>query len=157
MLLTQTLVILAITALMTYYVWLSYILFFIFLGGMLVLPIHITSLASNEMFQFSFRIILLFISILKTAIFLILIIDPLLLDFEIASSDVQTYIRSLYNSQIVLIRNIHSSNTKRTTLFIIVYLLLTLIVFVKITYTFWGPLQLSTTYDNPYSQIASSV
>lgn len=147
----QTLVICAITALINYYVWFSYILFLIFLGGMLVLFIYITSLASNEMFQFSFKISLLFLGTLALALLLILVIDPLLLDFKIAASDMQTYIRSSYNNQMVLIRNIYSSNTMTTTLFIILYLLLTLIVVVKITYTFLGPLRILTTYDNTYT------
>nr|AAX38562.1 NADH dehydrogenase subunit 6 [Pseudosquilla ciliata] len=145
MLLMQTLVICAITALMNYYVWFSYILFLIFLGGMLVLFIYITSLASNEMFQFSFKMILLFASIVTFSTFLMLIMDPLLLDFKMASADMYTYMSSPYNNQMVLISNIYSSNTMKTTLFMILYLLLTLIVVVKITYTFLGPLRLLTT------------
>lgn len=150
-LLLQTLAICAITALINFHVWFSYILFLIFLGGILVLFIYITSLASNEIFQFSFKIVAFFFITVSSGIFLAIILDPLLLDFKIASSDIHKYIGNIYNNQMVLIGNIYSTNTINTTLFIILYLLLTLIVVVKITYTFLGPLRMLTTYDNTYS------
>nr|YP_009142399.1 NADH dehydrogenase subunit 6 [Squilloides leptosquilla]AKH03062.1 NADH dehydrogenase subunit 6 [Squilloides leptosquilla] len=144
MLLLQTLVICAITALMNFYVWFSYILFLIFLGGMLVLFIYITSLASNEMFQFSTKMIFLFMTTMTLAI-LLLILDPLLMDFKMAAADLSPLMGDMYKTQAVLISNIYSTNTMMTTLFMILYLLLTLIVVVKITYTFLGPLRLLTT------------
>ncbi|YP_003795357.1 NADH dehydrogenase subunit 6 (mitochondrion) [Oratosquilla oratoria] len=144
MLLLQTLVICAITALMNFYVWFSYILFLIFLGGMLVLFIYITSLASNEMFQFSFKMTMFFAATTMMS-FLLLIMDPLLLDFKMASADMSSLMGNSYTSQMVLISNIYSTNTMMTTLFMILYLLLTLIVVVKITYTFLGPLRMLTT------------
>nr|YP_010384335.1 NADH dehydrogenase subunit 6 [Squilla biformis]UGW52215.1 NADH dehydrogenase subunit 6 [Squilla biformis] len=144
MLLLQTLIICAITALMNFYVWFSYILFLIFLGGMLVLFIYITSLASNEMFQFSFKLIFFFTTVTGLSI-LLLFMDPLLLDFKMASADMSSLMSNSYNSQMVLISNIYSTNTMMTTLFMILYLLLTLIVVVKITYTFLGPLRMLTT------------
>nr|YP_010031498.1 NADH dehydrogenase subunit 6 [Gonodactylaceus randalli]QOV02893.1 NADH dehydrogenase subunit 6 [Gonodactylaceus randalli] len=145
MLLLQTLAICAITALMNFHVWFSYILFLIFLGGMLVLFIYITSLASNEMFQFSFKMIAFFIITVASGMLLAMVLDPLLLDFKMASSDMHKYMGNTYNSQMVLIGNIYSANTMNTTLFMILYLLLTLIVVVKITYTFLGPLRMLTT------------
>nr|YP_220585.1 NADH dehydrogenase subunit 6 [Harpiosquilla harpax]AAT85815.1 NADH dehydrogenase subunit 6 [Harpiosquilla harpax] len=144
MLLLQTLIICAITALMNFYVWFSYILFLIFLGGMLVLFIYVTSLASNEMFQFSFKMIAFFTVTMGLSI-LLLITDPLLLNFKMASSDMSCLMGNTYNSQMVLISNVYSTNTMMTTLFMILYLLLTLIVVVKITYTFLGPLRMLTT------------
>nr|YP_010248188.1 NADH dehydrogenase subunit 6 [Gonodactylus smithii]QTK16229.1 NADH dehydrogenase subunit 6 [Gonodactylus smithii]UEV86999.1 NADH dehydrogenase subunit 6 [Gonodactylellus affinis] len=145
MLLLQTLTICAITSLLNFHVWFSYILFLIFLGGMLVLFIYITSLASNEMFQFSFKMISFFIIMMSLGFFLSMILDPLLLDFKMSSSDMHKYMGETYNMQAVLIGNIYSSNTMNTTLFMILYLLLTLIVVVKITYTFLGPLRMLTT------------
>nr|QUS53938.1 NADH dehydrogenase subunit 6 [Dictyosquilla foveolata] len=144
MLLLQTLVICAITALMNFYVWFSYILFLIFLGGMLVLFIYITSLASNEMFQFSFKMTVFFGTMMGIS-FMMLIMDPLVLDFKMASADMSSLMGSSYSNQMVLISNIYSTNTMMTTLFMILYLLLTLIVVVKITYTFLGPLRMLTT------------
>nr|YP_010263839.1 NADH dehydrogenase subunit 6 [Neogonodactylus bredini]UGW52171.1 NADH dehydrogenase subunit 6 [Neogonodactylus bredini] len=145
MLLLQTLAICAITALMNFHVWFSYILFLIFLGGMLVLFIYITSLASNEMFQFSFKMIIFFLLMISAAMLISMILDPLLMDFKMASADMHKYMGNSYNSQTVLIGNIYSNNTMNTTLFMILYLLLTLIVVVKITYTFLGPLRMLTT------------
>nr|YP_010384314.1 NADH dehydrogenase subunit 6 [Hemisquilla californiensis]UGW52178.1 NADH dehydrogenase subunit 6 [Hemisquilla californiensis] len=144
MLLLQTLLICATTALMNFYVWFSYILFLIFLGGMLVLFIYVTSLASNEMFQFSFKTLTFFFIMLMLGM-LLLLTDPLMMDFKMGSSDMYYNLGDPHNNQMVLISNIYSSNTMMTTLFMILYLLLTLIVVVKITYTFLGPLRMLTT------------
>nr|YP_010947009.1 NADH dehydrogenase subunit 6 [Margattea limbata]WGO57766.1 NADH dehydrogenase subunit 6 [Margattea limbata] len=63
-LLMQTILISVLTGMLSQTFWFSYILFIIFLGGMLVLFIYVTSLASNEIIMFSLKwlIILLFIS-----------------------------------------------------------------------------------------------
>nr|QNV11699.1 NADH dehydrogenase subunit 6 [Rhamphomyia barbata] len=64
MLLMQTFLICLITGLMTKSFWFSYILFLIFLGGMLVLFIYVTSLASNEMFSMSMNLMIFSLIIL---------------------------------------------------------------------------------------------
>jgi NADH-ubiquinone oxidoreductase chain 6 len=51
-LIAHTLLISVVTGVVGGHFWFSYILFLVFLGGVLVLFIYITSLASNEKFTF---------------------------------------------------------------------------------------------------------
>jgi len=54
-LLIQTIFICLLRGLLIKSFWFSYILFLIFIGGILVLFIYVTSLASNEIFSFSIK------------------------------------------------------------------------------------------------------
>ncbi|YP_002808572.1 NADH dehydrogenase subunit 6 (mitochondrion) [Scylla paramamosain] len=139
-LLIQTVLISLSAGLMTYTYWFSYILFMIFLGGMLVLFIYVTSLASNESFSFSYSS--LFFSTL-----LIFILTPLSILWDPLMSETMTNLplSSLVSnsSNVFIISWIYSTNLMNFTLFIILYLLLTLIVVVKISNLFKGPLRLS--------------
>nr|WOR81119.1 NADH dehydrogenase subunit 6 [Anaspides driesseni] len=121
--------------------WFSYILFLIFLGGMLVLFIYVASLASNEMFKMSFS----FLSLIS--VFLIF-----LLAFYLFSDFLMFYINSPginnfwlnFSSQLLnqdLTSFIYAPSIMFYTLFMVFYLLLTLIVAVKITNNFQGPLR----------------
>nr|WQG15303.1 NADH dehydrogenase subunit 6 [Alvinocarididae sp.] len=141
-LLTQTVVICVTAGLSTKSMWFSYILFLIFLGAMLVLFIYVASLASNEAFTVSMT--------LTSGSFLIFLLgsmlwmlDPLLplLKASIESSFLETS-QFLFSTQSTL-SMIYNPSSANLTLFIILYLLLTLIVVVKITSTFFGPLRLS--------------
>ena len=139
-LLIQTIFISLAAGLSTYSYWFSYILFIIFLGGILVLFIYVTSLAANERFSFSY-------STLTISLILLIIILPLNLfwDFLFNSSITQLPLSSLAieHSNVFIISWIYRINLINFTLFIILYLLLTLIVVVKITNLFKGPLRLS--------------
>nr|QCQ20640.1 NADH dehydrogenase subunit 6 [Callinectes sapidus] len=139
-LLVQTVLISLAAGLSTCSYWFSYILFMIFLGGMLVLFIYVTSLASNESFSFSW-------STFSSSILILLIIFPIpfLWDSLMTTFFTQPPLPSLTsNSSSMLITSwIYSTNLMNFTLYIILYLLLTLVVVVKITNLFKGPLRLS--------------
>merc|ERR1712198_806681 len=77
-LLSQTILICLITGLSSSSFWFSYILFLIFLGGILVLFIYVTSLASNEMFTPSITIAFVFTRVLLLSRGL-LFIDPMII------------------------------------------------------------------------------
>lgn len=142
-LLFQTILICCTTGLSNISFWFSYILFLIFLGGMLVLFIYVTSLASNEIFKPSIILIIVISSVLIIRVF-INIIDPIILP-QIKSSRIPITLNSQpYSIDISLVSTIYNPTTIKLTIFIVFYLLLTLIVVVKITDTFFGPLRLST-------------
>jgi len=141
-LLFQTILICCTTGLSNLSFWFSYILFLIFLGGILVLFIYITSLASNEMFKPSIILIIIMIIAIFTGI-IINLIDPILVP-QIPLIKIATFINlDTYSTDLSLVATIYSSTNINITIFIVFYLLLTLIVVVKITDTFFGPLQLS--------------
>nr|QFK69680.1 NADH dehydrogenase subunit 6 [Parapenaeopsis tenella] len=142
MLLTQTIIICVISGLSMKSFWFSYILFLIFLGAMLVLFMYVASLASNETFSFSsVSIILILFSIFISLLFFFL--DPMTLNTSISISQPLLH-TDLFKSTPAMLSSIYNNTSMNLTLFIVFYLLLTLIVVVKITNTFFGPLRLSS-------------
>nr|YP_010952823.1 NADH dehydrogenase subunit 6 [Trapezia formosa]WMQ53243.1 NADH dehydrogenase subunit 6 [Trapezia formosa] len=138
-LLLQTITISIITGTSTYSFWFSYILFLIFLGGMLVLFIYVASLASNESFFFSFKSFIFYSLLFFFLTFVTFFIDPLMSPYS-SSLPVSSISSNL--STPFFISWIYNYNFMNFTLFIILYLLLTLIVVVKITNFTKSPLRL---------------
>nr|YP_009693794.1 NADH dehydrogenase subunit 6 [Bittacus strigosus]QEI03717.1 NADH dehydrogenase subunit 6 [Bittacus strigosus] len=141
-LLMQTIVIALITGMIAKTFWFSYILFLVFLGGMLVLFIYMTSLASNEMFSFSstqmfFTITLIFISFILS-----FFLDKFLwmnsfMNFEMQNMPLLLNDNNLINN----LTKLYNFPTSKITLLLVNYLFLTLIAVVKITNIFYGPLR----------------
>jgi len=142
-LLFQTVLICCTTGLSNLSFWFSYILFLIFLGGILVLFIYVTSLASNEIFSPSL-VTLFSISTISATGFLFLFLDPIFFSQNILLK-ISTFVKDFcYSSDVELVATIYNSTNINITIFIVFYLLLTLIVVVKVTGNFFGPLRLSS-------------
>merc|ERR1711872_310152 len=142
-LLFQTILICCTTGLSNLSFWFSYILFLIFLGGILVLFIYVTSLASNEMFKPS-MISLLVIVIVSLSRTIFLLLDPIVLSQNNLIKIRSFIIDFHYCKDMELVNTIYNSTNMNITIFMVFYLLLTLIVVVKITDRFFGPLRLSS-------------
>nr|YP_010952680.1 NADH dehydrogenase subunit 6 [Tetralia glaberrima]YP_010952849.1 NADH dehydrogenase subunit 6 [Tetralia nigrolineata]WMQ53100.1 NADH dehydrogenase subunit 6 [Tetralia glaberrima]WMQ53269.1 NADH dehydrogenase subunit 6 [Tetralia nigrolineata] len=140
-LLLQTILISVTTGMFTYSFWFSYILFMIFLGGMLVLFIYVASLASNEFFNFSYSALLASLLTIILFTLLLMVSDPLVTSSFKSSISLSSY--NNFTSTPYIISWIYSNTIMNLTLFMILYLLLTLLVVVKITNLFKGPLRLS--------------
>nr|AAC47691.1 NADH dehydrogenase 6 [Limulus polyphemus] len=104
--------------------WFSYTLFLIMVGGMLVVFIYIASLAPNESFKMLTKIPLL-----------IILSMPLL--FTTISFKTSIY-PEMYK---ISISKIFSNLPMLTTLFLVTFLLITLIAVVKITKISQGPIR----------------
>jgi len=142
-LLLQTVLVCCTTGLSNLSFWFSYILFLIFLGGMLVLFIYVTSLASNEMFKPSVFSLLL-IGLFSSIGIVFTITDPILIS-QNTLIKIGSFMKEFsYSSDIELVATIYSNTNINITIFIVFYLLLTLIVVVKVTGSFFGPLRLSS-------------
>nr|ADE09796.1 NADH dehydrogenase subunit 6 [Bactrocera dorsalis] len=143
MLLIQTLQICLITGLMAKSFWFSYVLFLIFLGGMLVLFIYVTSLASNEMFSLSMKLTTICMMIMLTTTLIATFLDKMSTSSFIQNLEMQP----LYNFNLTVSENslsLHKLYNYPTNFIIILlmnYLLITLIAVVKITKLFYGPLR----------------
>nr|QLY90289.1 NADH dehydrogenase subunit 6 [Caenis robusta]UJG45446.1 NADH dehydrogenase subunit 6 [Caenis robusta] len=140
MLLLQTLLISIYTGLMLPSFWFSYVLFLVFLGGMLVLFIYVTSLASNEMFSLNPKLVFVF----SVMMFIIMTF---------------MYIMNFYNMNCNMKFNMSNNMLKTTkylnesifkmydimaypiTVMMILYLLLTLVIIVNIVAMNEGPLR----------------
>nr|AUN45071.1 NADH dehydrogenase subunit 6 [Aegla aff. longirostri MHT-2018] len=143
LLLMQTILVSITSGLINKSFWFSYILFLIFLGAMLVLFIYVASLASNEQFNFKIQtsIIISVASFCLMMIFIFLdslsISNKIFIPFSSSTTLMKTEITSSLTSSIY---NLPSSSF---TLFIIMYLLLTLLVVVKVMKVFSSPLRTS--------------
>nr|AXS65688.1 NADH dehydrogenase subunit 6 [Staphylinoidea sp. 11 KM-2017] len=129
-LLIQTINISLMISLINIQSWFSYIFFLIMVGGMLILFIYMTSIASNEKFKFSMKIFLIFIGSNLTMVWLM------------GYYYHETYSDTLFYTPIPQSFNQffnYPNNLILTILFI--YLFITLIAVVKITNINNGPLR----------------
>nr|AVN67294.1 NADH dehydrogenase subunit 6 [Blaberus peruvianus] len=135
-LLIQTIIISIITGLLSQSFWFSYVLFLIFLGGLLVLFIYVASLASNEMFSLSTKLIIF-------SLMMILIIFFLLTHMSLTNLQNQEInnFMTLYNQLYLPLIKLYNQPTNIITIMLATYLFLTLIAVVKITNIFEGPLR----------------
>nr|UAA82767.1 NADH dehydrogenase subunit 6 [Seira dowlingi] len=110
--------------------WFSFILFIIFLGGLMVLFVYITSLASNEKFNMEIPSMQKIALLTMFFLMMIILIKPL--------SSLTVY----HNLNFFKMISIMISNPDMfLILLVMTYLLVTLIVAVKISNKFEGPLR----------------
>nr|YP_010271115.1 NADH dehydrogenase subunit 6 [Neptis thisbe]UJY98881.1 NADH dehydrogenase subunit 6 [Neptis thisbe] len=144
LILIQTLLTCLLSGMMINTYWFSYILFLIFLGGLLVLFIYVSSVASNELFK---------ISAMNKFSFLFYI--SLIFIFSLLFKHNLTWMNFYFNDEMNNFSNIlffnNEFNFNLSKLYneqiyflmamMIIYLFITLIVVVKITNIFFGPLR----------------
>nr|AEP27708.1 NADH dehydrogenase subunit 6 [Platystomos albinus]ARH54582.1 NADH dehydrogenase subunit 6 [Platystomos albinus] len=132
-LLIQTILIALFSGLMNSNFWFSYILFLILIGGMMILFIYMTSIASNEKFSFNFNITLIFIIILFTV---------MVIDWNVNFLTIQNFPMNYSSSSLDLSLNKYINSYNIITFNLIInYLLITLIAVVNITKLMSGPLR----------------
>nr|QXT45848.1 NADH dehydrogenase subunit 6 [Cinygmina sp. 07BF85] len=140
-LLCQTLIIALLTGLLAPSFWFSYILFLVFLGGMLVLFIYVTSLASNEMFSISSQSMIGVSLVGGCLVVFSLLNDPSSwLSPELSEQILQPQAQPLSDLSILLLK-LYSTPSFYLTLLLVAYLFLTLIAVVTITQIHEGPLR----------------
>nr|YP_002117968.1 NADH dehydrogenase subunit 6 [Locusta migratoria migratoria]ABX59321.1 NADH dehydrogenase subunit 6 [Locusta migratoria migratoria] len=138
----QTLFISMMTGTMMESFWLSYILLLTFLGGMMVLFIYITSIASNEMLKIKINSIIIIIYMMIILSTLMYNVDKMMstemiknsetmnLNYSINLKEMSTSLVKLYNNPTVII-----------TIMMMIYLFITLLAVVKITNINQGPMR----------------
>nr|ALO77173.1 NADH deshydrogenase subunit 6 [Phloiophilus edwardsi] len=137
MLLMQTFSLALIIGFMNLNFWYSYILFIVMVGGMMVVFIYMTSIASNEKFKFSNKLFLMFI---------------MLISISLISKDLFILWTNYSNMEIFNWNNNMSFNVSMSkymsypnnSMFYLtmLYLLIALIIVVKIANINYGPLQM---------------
>nr|URX53977.1 NADH dehydrogenase subunit 6 [Marginitermes hubbardi] len=134
MLLLQTMMMCLISGLMHQSFWFQYILFMVFVGGMLVLFIYVASLASNEMFSLS----------TKTLMIMMIMMIALTTTKNwttMNSKETMSYNLMTSNEITTLTTKLYNYPNGWMTMIMALYLLMTLIVVVKITNLSKGPLR----------------
>nr|WHL46536.1 NADH dehydrogenase subunit 6 [Phalera grotei] len=148
MILMQTLLTCLLSGMMIKTYWFSYILFLTFLGGLLVLFIYVSSIASNELFNMS----LMMKSFLITYIMMIMLLQIFYMNdltwmnlFN--NSDMVNFLNSYSNINIenkINLNKLYNNQTFLMMMMLVIYLFITLIAVVKITNIFYGPLRSSS-------------
>nr|YP_009744663.1 NADH dehydrogenase subunit 6 [Neotermes koshunensis]QIG86657.1 NADH dehydrogenase subunit 6 [Neotermes koshunensis]URX54094.1 NADH dehydrogenase subunit 6 [Neotermes sp. 3 AB-2022a] len=133
MLLLQTMMMCLISGLMHQSFWFQYILFMVFVGGMLVLFIYVASLASNEMFSLSTKMMVMAMMMTAT---MLMIKDQTTID----SKETEPY-TTASNEIITMTSKLYNQPNGTMTILMALYLLMTLIVVVKVTNVSMGPLR----------------
>nr|URX53769.1 NADH dehydrogenase subunit 6 [Cryptotermes sp. 4 AB-2022a] len=136
MLLMQTTMVCLISGLMHQSFWFQYILFMVFIGGMLVLFIYVSSLASNEMFSLSTKMMVMTTSTL--------LLSMMIKNWTTPDSSDSTTLNTTSNEIILMTSKLYNQPSGTLTILAALYLLMTLIVVVKITNVSKGPLRQST-------------
>lgn len=116
----------------------------IFLGGILVLFIYVTSLASNEIFNLSIKLTLFSGLILFIILILSFIVDKTSISLFLINNEIESIIKinSYFTENSLSLNKLYNFPTNFITILLINYLLITLIVVVKITKLFKGPIRI---------------
>nr|AQP30697.1 NADH dehydrogenase subunit 6 [Nasutitermes matangensis] len=133
MLLMQTIMVCLISGTMYSSFWFSYILFMIMIGGMLVLFMYMTSLASNEMFSPSNKMLMASSIILPILVYMM---PTLTNNKEMGAHDTM-----MENEITVTTTVMYNQTMGMMTTMLVIYMLLTLIVVVNIINVSKGPLR----------------
>nr|URX53212.1 NADH dehydrogenase subunit 6 [Cryptotermes rotundiceps] len=136
MLLLQTMMTCLISGLMHKSFWFQYILFMVFIGGMLVLFIYVASLASNEMFSLSTK--------MATTSAVVLLTATALKNWTTPDSSDSTTHEMISNEINLMTSKLYNQPSGTLTILMALYLLMALIVAVKITNVSKGPLRQSS-------------
>nr|QNP09633.1 NADH dehydrogenase subunit 6 [Ochthebius sp. IBE<ESP> AN104] len=133
-LMIQIILISLMTGFMNFNFWFSYILFLVMIGGMLVLFIYMTSIASNEKFKLNLKLTLM---ILITLIIMMILffMDNFFTEINLFNN----HIHLKYNYY--MLSKFYNIPNNSMMFLLIIYLLITLIAVVKITNFKMGPLR----------------
>nr|ATN41125.1 NADH dehydrogenase subunit 6 [Endopterygota sp. 25 LC-2017] len=140
-LLFQTLLSCILTGIISKSFWFSYILFLVFIGGMLILFIYMASLASNEKINFSLFTFMKFFIFIYSIIMIISLFDKYYISTFFNNEEMIINLNFLINENHLSLSKMYNMPNNYIIILLINYLLLTLIMVVKITNSFSGPLR----------------
>nr|YP_009826213.1 NADH dehydrogenase subunit 6 [Altica viridicyanea]QCC71361.1 NADH dehydrogenase subunit 6 [Altica viridicyanea] len=136
-LLMQTILIALLSGMLNLNFWYSYMIFLIMIGGLLILFIYMTSIASNEKFKFN-NMISIFMLLTIFSIVIIYLMN--FLYFDIAQiQDTQKFFLQKF-IQTSMIKYLNYPNNM-IFMMMIIYLFITLIAVMKIIQFSYGPLR----------------
>nr|YP_007316854.2 NADH dehydrogenase subunit 6 [Cydia pomonella]AGC22883.1 NADH dehydrogenase subunit 6 [Cydia pomonella] len=150
MILIQTMLTCLLAGMLINTYWFSYILFLTFLGGLLVLFIYVSSIASNELFKNnSFFTKLIFISfnlilLINLLLFFSLKLNWMNIFFNDEMSNFFNINLFFNNENKISLSKLYNNQTFLMMMMMIIYLFIGLVAVVKITNIFFGPLRSST-------------
>nr|YP_010282314.1 NADH dehydrogenase subunit 6 [Xanthabraxas hemionata]UHM24977.1 NADH dehydrogenase subunit 6 [Xanthabraxas hemionata] len=147
MILLQTMLMCMLSGMMIKTYWFSYILFITFLGGLLVMFIYVSSVASNELYNTSLnmKLIIMFIilMIMINQIYLYLNENLNWMNFNNNMMDNDNFNKMFFfnNENKINLNKLYNNHTFMLMMMLMIYLFITLVSIVKITNIFYGPLR----------------
>nr|YP_010615499.1 NADH dehydrogenase subunit 6 [Dodona adonira]WAT94169.1 NADH dehydrogenase subunit 6 [Dodona adonira] len=145
LILLQTLILCLLSGMLINTYWFSYILFLTFLGGLLVLFIYVSSIASNEIFKsFVFNKFLIIFMITFIFIASIYFMNNLNWMNINLNNEMNMFFNMFMFFNIennINLSKLYNEQTYFLMMMMIIYLFITLIAVVKITNIFFGPLR----------------
>nr|YP_010403054.1 NADH dehydrogenase subunit 6 [Plutella porrectella]UQV94861.1 NADH dehydrogenase subunit 6 [Plutella porrectella] len=147
MILIQSMMTCLISGMMINSYWFSYILFLTFLGGLLVLFIYMSSIASNEIFKISMNYLIIFLTIMmlnfSASIYFMHNLNWMNFSFNSETTKFFSTFFFFNNEEKINLSKLYNNQTFLMMLMMIIYLLITLLAVVKITNIFYGPIRSS--------------
>nr|AWN56296.1 NADH dehydrogenase subunit 6 [Mahanarva spectabilis] len=138
MLLIQTTLTCMMNGMMNFSYWFSYIMFITFIGGMMILFIYIASIASNEKFKLSMKIII----IMMIMIMMLIIMKNQMSTEQLNEMNMFNIQSKLMNKEMITINKMFNYPNMMVSMMTIIYLLFTLIAIIKINNIKEGPLRM---------------
>nr|AOY39341.1 NADH dehydrogenase subunit 6 [Uleiota sp. BMNH 833935] len=138
-LMIQTILTSMLSGLMSLNFWFSYIMLLIMIGGMLVLFMYMTSVASNEKFKFSSKLMFLCLTSIIIITLPMIMLDYYFTNFINVSE--MTLNQSLKLDFLTSLNKFLTYPTSNIYLLLIIYLFITLIAIIKISSINNGPLK----------------
>nr|UGS80500.1 NADH dehydrogenase subunit 6 [Paracaecilius japanus] len=121
--------------------WFMYLLMLVFIGGMLVLFIYATSIFPNE--KFSFNQSMMIYVILAIGLFMTFLLMQYYFSFNLNSINLYTELMPSENNLLFSAMKMGTSQTNILLIFMVNYLFYCMIVVIKITNFFKGPLRMT--------------
>nr|QJF72857.1 NADH dehydrogenase subunit 6 [Nephus includens] len=150
LILIQTIMICMLMGLMSVNFWYSYILILIMIGGLLILFIYMTSIASNEKFKFNYMIFFSTLMILFLMIMYLILIKNYKYNEFLTKNFINIKFDENYNF-FYSMSKYYNYPSNKLMMFSIIYLLISLIITVKICKVKSGPLR-QLFYENTNSK-----
>nr|YP_010586196.1 NADH dehydrogenase subunit 6 [Goera fissa]UZZ43958.1 NADH dehydrogenase subunit 6 [Goera fissa] len=125
--------------LLSYSYWMSYIMFLIFIGGLLILFIYISSLIPNKIYYLNLNK-LIFITLISLIMFFFFKFQPFIFNLEMTKFLNLIYLLNQENKNFIF--NFYNNNEMYLTFMLINYLMLTLIISTKISNMMMGPMRI---------------
>nr|AID67399.1 NADH dehydrogenase subunit 6 [Biston panterinaria] len=147
LILIQTLMMCLLSGMLIKTYWFSYILFLTFLGGLLVLFIYVSSVASNELFKLNINMktlmILLFTMITMMQVYMYMYenLNWMNLSNNISDTNNMMNLSFFNNENKIYLNKLYNNHTYMMMSMLVIYLFISLVSIVKITNIFYGPLR----------------
>lgn len=120
--------------------WFLYLLILVFIGGILVLFIYVTSIFPNEKFSFNQKLLLSILIFIFTLLTSFIILNNYFI-INLNLNNIESILNIKINFNIINTRKIFNSYNNLLLIFLVNYLFYCIIIVIKITNFFIGPLR----------------